>query len=106
LPKNDIGCLTAPATFPSGAGCMPVGYDIGGTGYKSLDLQITKNFDIQDFASFYLRLDGINLTNAHNLVDYINITGPDGMITGGRYNPVGNITGLPRTLRASFGIKF
>src|SRR5688572_197889 len=33
LPRNDIGCLTAPATFPTGAGCIPVGYDIGGTGY-------------------------------------------------------------------------
>ena len=81
-------------------------YDIGGTGYESIDLQITKHFQIRDFSSFYLRLDGINLTNAHNLVDYINVTGPDGVINGGRYNPDGNISGLPRTLRASFGIKF
>lgn len=106
VPKNDIGCLSPPATFESGAACIPVGYDIGGTGYKSLDLQVTKNFQIRDLSSFYLRLDGINLTNAHNLVDYINTNGPDGVINGGRYNPNGNITGLPRTLRASFGIKF
>ncbi|MDF3020129.1 MAG: rane protein [Steroidobacteraceae bacterium] len=106
LPKNDIGCLTPPATFPTGAGCTAVGYDIGGTGYKSLDLQVTKNFELGDMGSMYLRLDGINLTNAHNLVDYINENGPDGVISGGRYNPNGNITGLPRTLRASFGIKF
>lgn len=106
IPKNDIGCLTAPATFPTGAACTAVGYDIGGTGYKSLDLQVTKNFELGDLGSMYLRLDGINLTNAHNLVDYININGPDGVISGGRYNPIGSITGLPRTLRASFGIKF
>jgi hypothetical protein len=39
-------------------------------------------------------------------VDYINTTGADGLINGGRYNRTGNITGLPRTLRASFGIRF
>ena len=30
----------------------------------------------------------------------------NGVINRGRFNPDGNITGLPRTLRASFGIKF
>lgn len=106
IPKNDIGCLNGPATFPTGAACTGIGYDIGGTGYKSLDLQVTKNFELGDLGSMYLRLDGINLTNAYNFVDYINTTGTDGLINGGRYNRTGNITGLPRTLRASFGIKF
>ena len=106
LPKNDIGCLSAPAVFPTGAACTAVAYDIGGTGYQSLDLQITKNFELGDLGSLYLRLDGINVTNEQNFVDYINITGADGLVTGGRYNRNGNITGLPRTLRASFGIRF
>jgi outer membrane receptor protein involved in Fe transport len=106
IPRNVIGCLGAPATFPTGAPCTPIGYDLNGTGYKSLDLQITKNFEIAQFASFYLRLDGINLTNSHNLVDYLDNTGTNGVVNGGRLNPDGNITGLPRTLRASFGIKF
>ncbi len=106
LPKNDIGCLAGTDTFPSGAPCTPVGYDIGGTGYESIDLQVTKNFEIGDLGSMYVRLDGINLTNAHNLVDYINSNGENGVINGGRYNPNGNITGLPRTLRMSFGVKF
>jgi hypothetical protein len=39
-------------------------------------------------------------------VNYININGPNGVVNGGRYDPNGAITGLPRTLRASFGIKF
>ncbi|HUQ12172.1 MAG TPA: TonB-dependent receptor [Steroidobacteraceae bacterium] len=106
IPKNEIGCLNAPDVFPTGAACTAVGYDIGGTGYKSLDLQVTKNFELGDLGSMYLRLDGINLTNAYNLVDYINTTGANGVVNGGRYNPIGNITGLPRTVRASFGIRF
>lgn len=106
IPRNVIGCLGAPDVFPSGAPCTAIGYDIGGTGYKSLDLQVTKNFEIRDFSTFYLRLDALNLTNAHNLVDYIDNNGTNGVVEGGRLNPNGNITGLPRTLRASFGIKF
>ena len=105
LPRNLVSCLANNATFPTGAGCTAVAYDIGGTGYQSIDLQITKNFEIGDLGSFYLRLDGINLTNEHNLVDYIDRNGPDGLVNGGRFNPNGNITGLPRTLRASFGVK-
>jgi outer membrane receptor protein involved in Fe transport len=106
IPKNDIGCLNAPATFPTGAACTAIGYDIGGTGYQSLDLQVTKNFEVGDLGSMYLRLDGINITNEQNFVDYINLTGSNGLVNGGRYNRNGNITGLPRTLRASFGIRF
>jgi outer membrane receptor protein involved in Fe transport len=106
LPRNLVSCLNNNATFPSGAGCTAVAYDIGGTGYQSIDLQITKNFEIGDLGSFYLRLDGINLTNERNLVDYIDTNGSNGLVNGGRYNANGNITGLPRTLRASFGVKF
>jgi hypothetical protein len=106
LPRNVIGCLGAPDTFPSGAPCTALAYDIGGTGYQALDLQVTKNFEWQDFAAFYLRLDVINVLNHENLVDYIDRTGANGLVVGGRLNPVGNITGVPRTLRASFGIRF
>ncbi len=106
LPRNAIGCLTPPGTFETGAPCTAVGYDIGGTGYQSIDLQVTKNFEIGDLGSFYLRLDGINLTNEKNLVDYTDANGANGVVNRGRYNPSGQITGLPRTLRASFGVKF
>ena len=106
LPRNAVGCLSDPNTFPSGAPCTAIAYDIGGTGYQSLDLQITKNFEWQDFANFYVRLDALNLLNHENLVDYLDESGPNGLIFTGRFNPVGNITGVPRTLRASFGIRF
>ena len=54
----------------------------------------------------YLRLDALNVTNAKNLVDFVDLRSPDGLISGGRYNHDGNITGVPRTLRMSFGVKF
>ncbi|HEX6638212.1 MAG TPA: hypothetical protein VF033_11190, partial [Steroidobacteraceae bacterium] len=81
-------------------------YDIGGTGYLSLDLQVTKNFQLRDFAGFYVRLDALNITNHKNFVDYTDERGPDGLVTGGEYTRTGAITGVTRTLRASFGIKF
>ena len=105
MPRNLISCYPT-ATTPEGAPCTAVGYDIGGTGYQSLDLQLTKNFEIQNFAAFFLRMDVINVLNDHNYVDYSDIAGPDGLTVTGRYNTNGNITGLPRTLRASFGVKF
>ena len=30
----------------------------------------------------YLRVDVLNVTNEHNLVDYIDTTGPDGLVIG------------------------
>ena len=49
----------------------------------------------------YLRIDALNVTNEHNLVDYIDTNGPDGIVIGSRYAPFGNITGVPRTIRMS-----
>jgi hypothetical protein len=107
IPRNVISCYAGTATFPSGAPCNTFGLDVGNTmGYKSLDLQITKNFEIGDLGSMYLRLDALNVTNARNLVDFIDTAGPDGIIMDTRYAPFGNITGVPRTVRMSFGVKF
>ncbi len=107
VPHNVITCLPDPETFDNGAPCTAFGYAGNSSdGYKALDLQITKNFAIKDVSSFYLRFDFLNVTNEHNLVDYIDVTGSDGLVTGGHLNPVGNITGYPRTVRGSFGIKF
>ena len=102
----DGSCLAAPATYPNGSACRPVTYILSGTGYKSLDLQLTKNFELGQMGSMYVRLDMINITNADNLIDYFDELGPDNTVIGGRFNPDGNITGVPRTLRMSFGVKF
>ena len=107
VPHNVITCLNDPNVFANGAPCTAFGYAAGSNdGYKALDLQITKDFTIKDVTSFYLRFDLLNVTNEHNLVDYIDVQGDNGLVTGGRLNPVGNITGYPRTIRGSFGIRF
>ncbi len=107
LPRNVISCLPGTAVFENGAPCTAIGYAAdSGDGYKSLDLQITKDFAVRDVTSFYLRFDILNVTNEDNLVDYIDTTGPNGIVNGGTLNPVGNITGYPRTVRGSFGVKF
>ena len=105
-PHTADGSCLASGTYPNGSRCRPVTYIVGGAGYKSLDLQVTKDFKIGDIGSMYLRLDMINVTNEQNLVDFQDETGSLGTVTGGRYNPDGNITGVPRTLRMSFGMKF
>jgi outer membrane receptor protein involved in Fe transport len=107
IPRNVISCYAGTATFPTGAPCNPFAVTANDTaGYQSLDLQITKNFELGDMGSMYIRIDALNVTNEHNLVDYIDTSGPDGIITSTRYAPFGNITGVPRTVRMSLGVKF
>jgi len=108
IPTNLITCLNDPDVFPNGAPCTAVGYTARDTtGYEALDLQVTKDFVVHDVTSFYLRFDILNVTNHHNLVDYTSDpAGSNGLITGGVLNPTGNITGYPRTVRGTFGIKF
>jgi hypothetical protein len=107
IPRNVISCYAGTATFPTGAPCNPFAVDVDGTtGYQAIDLQITKNFELGDMGSMYLRIDALNVTNEHNEVDYIDTVGTDGIILGSRYAPFGNITGVPRTIRMSFGVKF
>ena len=100
-------CLPAPGLFENGAPCTQVAYTPDTTtGYQSLDLQVTKDFELGDLGSMYLRIDVINATNHENFVDFTDITGPNGIVNGGEYTETGNITGLPRTVRMSFGVKF
>ena len=106
LPHTIASCLSGAATFDTGAPCTVASYAADDDGYQSLDLQITKDFNVTDVASFYLRFDILNVTNEENLVDYVDETGPNGLISGGTLNPIGNITGYPRTVRGSFGIRF
>ncbi|MEO8063204.1 MAG: TonB-dependent receptor [Pseudomonadota bacterium] len=106
IPRTVNSCLNGDATFDNDAPCEAFTYTVDDKGYQSLDLQATKNFQIGDAGSFYLRLDALNVTNAHNFVDFQDENLPVGLVIGGRYNRNGNITGLPRTLRMSFGVKF
>jgi len=106
IPRNVNACLGGTAVFPNGAPCTAAGYAADSNdGYQSLDLQVTKNFQMSDVAALYLRVDILNVFNHANLVDYIDQISPTAQVTG-RLNPIGNITGFPRTVRASFGVKF
>jgi len=106
IPHTVDSCLAAPAVFDNGAPCENFTYTVDDKGYQALDLQATKNFQIGDAGSFYLRLDALNVTNARNFVDFVDENLPVGLVSGGHYNKDGNITGVPRTLRMSFGVKF
>jgi outer membrane receptor protein involved in Fe transport len=106
VPRNVISCY-ATATFPSGAPCSPFSVTADTSmGYHAIDLQLTKNFEVGDLGSMYLRIDALNVTNRRNSVDFIDTAGQDGIIQRTRYAPFGNITGVPRTVRMSFGVKF
>jgi len=107
IPGTTSSCL-ATGLFDNGAPCQQVTFNpnSGGSGYTSIDLQVTKNFELGQMGSMYIRLDALNITGEDNLVDYQYGTGTDGLVHRARYAPDGNITGVPRTLRASFGFKF
>jgi outer membrane receptor protein involved in Fe transport len=107
IPVNDLACIGI--TYPTGSGCTPIaGTPKNFFGYRSMDIEITKNFNIGHFASAYVRLDGINVFNFHNFSDTINNWGTGGVANPNpvTYNPVGNINGVPRTLKLMVGAKF
>jgi outer membrane receptor protein involved in Fe transport len=106
IPKNDISCFNNGSAFPTGSNCSPVAYTAPGLGYRSFDMQVTKNFNIQDVSTLYLRVDLLNVFNVKNYIDYLNNFASNGLITGGAYDPHGNISGYPRELRMTVGAKF
>ena len=106
IPKNDMSCFNNGTATPQGGGCSPVAYTAPGLGYRSFDMQVTKNFNIQDVSTLYLRFDVLNVFNVKNYIDYLNNFAPNGLITGGAYDPHGNISGYPRELRMTVGAKF
>ena len=109
-PKNDVACYLADGTFfPTGSKCTPAAGTPGDTlGYSSVDLQLTKNIEFGDRTSLYVRFDLLNAFNAENFSDYLLSWGANGVANPNpvRYNEIGNITGVPRTFKASLGMKF
>ncbi len=87
----------------------------GGIGYKDLDLQLTKNFNLPRGQMLYLRADWLNVFNAFNpdpnnngySIDYGDWTSFDtSNLRRPTPNRLGNILGTPSTLKLSFGYKF
>ncbi|HEX3949710.1 MAG TPA: TonB-dependent receptor [Steroidobacteraceae bacterium] len=107
LPVDDVACIGL--TYPSGATCVPRSVTPKNFfGYRSVDLQVTKNFDIANYASVYVRLDGLNIFDFHNYADTLLNFGTGGVANPNPivYNYAGNIVGVPRTLKLSVGAKF
>jgi outer membrane receptor protein involved in Fe transport len=122
LPNVGMAFYGAPATnqdsgVTNGAGgrvvaIAPPGngrFLLGGKvfGYRDIDLQATKNFKVYGNVNAYVRIDLLNAFNWKNSVDYLTNYGGGGVYNPQvSYNPTGNITGYPRTLRATAGISF
>jgi hypothetical protein len=128
IPTTDSNaCYGAPQ--PTGSNCTPIsgtpsgaanpndphsigpqGIGIGGDifGYRSIDMQITKNFDLTAGYSMYVRFDALNIFNYHNYSDYISNWGSNGVLNQYpvSYNSIGNITGVPRTFKLTAGFRF
>ncbi len=115
-PINTFACYVAGGTyFPTGSPCTPYAVTPGGQrfwfggkafGYRSVDLQITKNFDLTAGTSLWVRVDFLNVFNFKNYTD-VNLSG-NGVLYNvmGVYNTTGNITGTPREFKVSAGFRF
>jgi outer membrane receptor protein involved in Fe transport len=109
IPYDNFTCtVTHPPTFfPSGSGCQAFAATPPGLGYRSFDLEVTKSFNVRDVSAVSLRVDVLNMFNVKNYNDYI-LGGNNGVVsaTSAAYNPIGNIVGVPRTLRMTLSAKF
>jgi outer membrane receptor protein involved in Fe transport len=115
-PFNGIACYGA--TFPNGSGCIPAAATPGGNGkflvggkvfgYRDVDFQATKNFDIGHGMVIYGRFDLLNAFNFRNYTDVLVNWGANGVANPdpAMYNPTGNITFVPRTIKFTVGMKF
>jgi hypothetical protein len=110
VPVNDVaGPGYPPFLYPTGSPNTPIAATPKNFfGFRSLDLQITKNFEISHYGTAYIRLDGLNVFNWNNYSDTINNWFVNGVAqpTPVRYNTNGNINGVPRTLKLMVGAKF
>jgi len=105
-PNNGFISYIFPQTAPNGANNLPVAgipsgakrFWFGGPiwGYRSVDLDATKTFDLTHGMSLQFRVDALNVFNFKNLVD-VSSAYPGYFPVS--YIPTGNITGFPRTLK-------
>ena len=99
------GCRSV-SIAPPGEGRFLIGPKI--FGFRDLDFQATKNFKIYRDLNAYVRIDLINAFNWNNYVDYLESWGSNGVMnrTPVLFNPTGDISGYPRTLKVSMGLNF
>jgi outer membrane receptor protein involved in Fe transport len=128
-PNNGFLNYNYPNTAPNGANNLPVaGTPSGGGlvndphaigpqsflfggkifGYRDIDVQVSKDFDLTHGMSLYVRFDILNLFNFHNYSDYITNYGSNGVPNKFpvSYNNIGNITYVPREYKFTMGFRF
>lgn len=79
---------------------------IGGPifGYRDIDLQASKNFELGHGLVLQLRFDALNVLNFKNYADTVDFY--NGAVYQPYYNKVGNIYGVPRTYKLTADVKF
>jgi outer membrane receptor for ferrienterochelin and colicin len=114
IPGINLACYNDPSTA---SGCVPMAntppgshFLLGGKifGYRSIDFQATKNFKIYGGLNAYIRFDLLNAFNWNNYSDYIFNYGSNGVLnkTPVTFDPTGDISGVPRTVKLTLGLKF
>ena len=107
IPVNDIACIGL--TYPTGSNCTPIAGKAKETfGYRTLDLQLTKDFALPLNQTIYVRVDVLNVFDYYNYSDTLRNWGGGGVYNSNpiMFNPTGNISGVPRTFRVTAGYKF
>ena len=112
-PNNGFISYIYPDTAPNGANNLPAaGIPSGGKrflfggpifGYRDVDFAVIKNVPIAGSTIWYLRLDILNAFNYKNLID-VSTTYPTYYPVS--YNTTGNITGVPRTIKFTVGVRW
>uniref|UniRef100_UPI002620AD9F TonB-dependent receptor domain-containing protein n=1 Tax=Oleiagrimonas sp. TaxID=2010330 RepID=UPI002620AD9F len=88
IPGNQIACYGA--TYATGSGCTPIAgtpagngrFLVGGKifGYRDVDFQATKDFDMGHGVKLYGRFDVLNVFNFRNYSDYLYNFGSNGVL--------------------------
>ena len=108
-PVDDLACIGLPQPYPTGSNCTPIaGKPKEFFGYRQVDLQVEKDFNLPLNQSIYLRLAIINVFDYYNYSDTITNWGQNGVYNSDpvKYNFTGNLSGPPRTFRLTAGYKF
>jgi hypothetical protein len=115
-PVNEVGCWGARpedgshcqpwGAEPPGNGSFLVGGDIWG--YRTVDLQVTKEFSFGDTVKMTARVNALNIFNYKNYSQFTtNSPGADGVFDPTFvYNKTGEMYYQPRTLSFELGLKF
>ena len=98
---NQPGCIPA-ADTPNGNGSFLVGGNIWG--YRSVDLQATKEFALGEYMTAYARLDLLNVFDFDNFSS-LNYSTQNGHLVA-TYNPFGSWSGVPRQVNLTVGLRF